>query len=177
MSKIALFLLLLLIALSQFGAFAQQNSKSVAAQSAVTVDPVKIKLERRKISLVDGKEVVQTAEIVKPGEVLEETATYTNRSKSMVRSLEATLPIPVNTELVEGSVKPDKAKASIDGKTFSNMPLTRRIRLANGVISEQKIPVSEYRYLRWYPGELASGKSVAFSARFKVSDEPHLQAK
>ena len=113
---------------------------------------------------------MQSAAIAKPDDVLEEVATYTNTSKSALKSVEATLPIPPNTELVMASVKPTSAKASIDGKSFSKLPLTRKVRQANGVEVEQPVPLSEYRYLRWYPGELQPGKPLSFSARFKVAN-------
>ena len=139
------------------------------AQKAVA-DPLQIVLVRAKVVVENGREVMQSAAIAKPDDVLEDVATYTNTSKSALKSVEATLPIPPNTELVMASVKPTSAKASIDGKSFSKLPLTRKVRQANGVEVEQPVPLSEYRYLRWYPGELQPGKPLSFSARFKVAN-------
>ena len=137
------------------------------AQTAAT-SPLQIKLVRSKVVLENGVETMQSAAVAQPGEILEEVATYTNTSKSALKSVEATLPIPRNTELVMASVNPTNAKASIDGKNFSNMPLVRKQLQANGVEVEQLVPLSEYRYLRWYPGELKPERPIAFSARFRV---------
>ena len=141
------------------------------AQRAVD-DPLQIKLVRSKVVLERGREVKESATLAKPGDILEEVATYTNRSKAALKNLEATLPIPFNTELVMASVKPGNAKASVDGKEFSALPLVSRVRQPNGVDAEVAVPLSEYRYLRWYPGELLPGKPLSVSARFRVSNSP-----
>lgn len=133
-------------------------------------EPLQISLVRTKIVTENGKEVSQSASTAKPGDVLEETATYKNTSKAALGKVEATLPVPPNTELVMASLKPANAKASVDGKVFSDLPLKRKLRQANGVEVEQAVPLAEYRYLRWFPGSLAAGQSLSFSARFKVSD-------
>lgn len=156
-----------LISLAMPSAMAQKATTGVQAAVA---EPLAIKLVRFKVSFDKGREVMESAEIAKPGEILEEVATYTNTSRLALKSLEATLPVPANTELVMASVKPANAKASIDGKNFSTLPLVRKVRQPNGVEVEVPIPLSEYRYLRWYPGELAPDKPMSFSARFKVAN-------
>lgn len=147
-----------------------QKATSDAARGAA--EPLQITLVRSKVVLENGREVMQSAAVAKPDEILEEVATYTNISRSALKSVEATLPVPANTELIMASVKPSTAKASLDGKSFSKIPLTRKVRQSNGVEVEQPVPLSEYRYLRWYPGELLPGKPAAFSARFKVANSP-----
>ena len=142
----------------------------LASAQKAAADPLQIILVRSKVVIENSREVMQSAAIAKPGDVLEEVATYTNTSKSALKSVEATLPIPPNTELVMASVKPSNAKASIDGKSFSKLPLTRKVRQANGVEIEQPVPLNEYRYLRWYPGELLADQPLSFSARFKVAN-------
>ena len=144
-----------------------QAAKATAAKQAA--DPVEISLERKKITVVAGKEGLVAAETVKPGEMLLETATYVNKSTSAVTKLEATLPIPPNTEFVSGSAQPLGAKASTDGKTFSAMPLKRKVTNAKGVVTETTVPLAEYRFLRWTVGSLAAGKSTVVSAKVKVA--------
>ncbi len=159
------------------GAFALlANAQSAAPKAAVKASPVEAKLVRSKIVMVDGKETLQDAAVAKPGDVLQEVATYTNKSTGTISKLEATLPIPKNTELVAGSVSPNTAMASTDGVNFSAMPLKRKIKGANGVEVEQPVALSAYRALRWYPGDLGAGKSLAFSARFKVADDKPVAA-
>ncbi len=165
--RIATYLMLLASACALTG----HAQTSTQKPSVKTDTPVEIKLERRKVVLVDGKETMQDATIVKPGDVLQEVATYTNNSSATVSKLEATLPVPANTELLAGSFKPNTAFASTDDKNFAAIPLKRKLKAANGVEAEQLVPVAAYRYLRWYPGDLAAGKSLVFSARFKVADD------
>ncbi len=153
------------------GVMSATGLTSATAQK-VANEPLQGKLVRSKVVLEGGREVMQSAADAKPGDILEDVVTYTNLSKAPLKSVEATLPIPASTELVMASIKPANAKASIDGKNFSKIPLTRKVRQANGVELEQPVPASEYRYLRWYPGELAPDKPISFSARFKVENGP-----
>ena len=146
-----------------------------ALKAQANSDPLLVTLVRQKVVTVDGKDVMQSAEVAKPGDVLDEMATYANKSTSPIKSLQATLPVPQNTELVLASIKPNGAKASTDGNEFSSLPLKRKLKQTNGVEVEQLIPIGEYRYLRWYPGDLAPGKSLVFSARFKVAND-HVQS-
>ena len=133
--------------------------------------PLDTRLEQRKVvRAADGKEVLAPAEAVKPGELIEYTASYRNTGKQPLRNLEATLPIPTNTEYVPGSARPGNAKASLDGVSFADIPLKRRV-TREGKQVEEEVPAREYRALRWYPGELAAEKSVAYTARVKVLDE------
>ena len=125
-------------------------------------------LEARKVvRAADGTERFAPAESARPGDVIEYVATYRNTSRAPVRALEATLPIPHNTELVAGSVRPANARASVDAREFADMPLKRRV-VRDGRTVEEPVPLRDYRYLRWYPGELGADKSLAFTARVRV---------
>ena len=161
--------LALTCAVSFDDAFAQKATSDAPRRVA---DPLQITLVRSKVVVENGKEVMQSAAVAQPGDVLEEVATYTNTSAAALKNVEATLPIPANTELVRASVRPATAKASVDGRNFSKIPLTRKVRQPNGVEVEQPVPLSEYRYLRWFPGDLAPAKPVSFSARFVVANSP-----
>jgi uncharacterized repeat protein (TIGR01451 family) len=133
--------------------------------------PIETRLEQRKVvRAADGQESFAPAAAVKPGDVIEYVATYRNTTRSPVRNLEATLPIPANTEFVAGSPAPATAKASVDSRTWGDIPLKRKAVRA-GVQVEEPVPVREYRYLRWFPGELGGEKSVTFTARVRVIDE------
>ena len=140
-------------------------------KARINEEPLVVTLVRRKVVLSDGKEYLQSAEVAKPGDVLDEVATYLNNSAAPIKGLQATLPVPPNTELLLASVKPGGANASLDGNQFASIPLKRKVKQANGVEIEQLVLIGEYRYLRWYPGELAPGKSLVFSARFKVAND------
>lgn len=152
---------------------AQPAIKAVEKQATPVAEPVQAKLVRRKVVLVGAKETFQDAATAKPGETLEETVTYTNKSKKVLTAFVATLPIPLNTELVPNSTRPVSAAvlASTDGTNFRALPLKRKVKQANGVELEQPVPLSEYRFLRWNTSELPAGKSLVYSARFKVADD------
>lgn len=177
MKKISFYVVSLAVAalLPMGGAYAQLAPAKSAVEKLATsskADPLKSELKRSKIVLVAGNETTAPADSAKPGDILEEVATYTNQSKGTLKQMVPTLPIPLNTELVMASVKPSNALASIDGVNFSAVPLKRKVKQANGVELETPVPLSEYRYLRWAPVDIAAEKSLVFSARFKVSDGP-----
>ncbi|HEY2952420.1 MAG TPA: hypothetical protein VGK40_07555 [Verrucomicrobiae bacterium] len=131
---------------------------------------VAISLVAQKVSIAaDGKEVLRVADRAMPGEVIQYDARYKNGGKEKVRSLEPTLPIPPGLEYLPDSAKPAPAKASLDGKKFAPVPLTRPVRMPDGQVVEQAVPFSEYRALRWNVGDLPAGESVTVSARARLS--------
>lgn len=133
--------------------------------------PIETRLEARKVVVgADGKEGFAPAEAARPGDLIEYVATYRNTSKQPVRDLEATLPIPHNTEFVAGTARPATARAAVDLRAFGDLPLKRKVR-RNGQEVEEQVPLRDYRYLRWFPGELAGGAAVSFTARVRVIDD------
>ncbi len=116
----------------------------------------------------DGKEMLQSADQAKPGDILQYTATYTNKTNKSWRDLEATIPIPTYTEYVPASSRPAGAKASLDGQSFQSIPLRRRVKQADGKEITQLIPYGEYRAVRWFVGKLAENQELKFSTRVKV---------
>jgi uncharacterized repeat protein (TIGR01451 family) len=130
--------------------------------------PVETLLEARKVThAADGKETLAAARTVKPGDVIEYVVTYRNNGAEPVSGLEATLPIPPQTEFIPGSPRPAAAKASLDARAFGEIPL-KRTAVREGRQVVEAVPYREYRYLRWYPGDLGAGKSLVFRARVKV---------
>ena len=150
-------------------------SLSVSAQSAApTAKPeVESTLTAKRVEIdVDKKEKLIDAKTVKPGEVIEYHVTYTNKGKTPVANLLATLPIPENTDFQRNTANPAGAKASTRNGGFQAMPLKKKVKLPSGKEEEIEIPLSEYRALQWSLGELAAGKSVVVVARVRVSDAP-----
>ncbi len=141
---------------------AQQAPKQAA-------QPIEIRLERKKVVVIDGKEALVSAASAKPGDLIEETATYTNRSKKTFK-VEATLPVPQFTEFVAGTASPSGARASADGAAYGAMPLKRQQKSANGVVVEQLVPVGDYKSLRWSAIDLAPEKQFVASARFRLRE-------
>lgn len=128
---------------------------------------VSVVLTAQRVAVVDGKEVLSPAEQASPGDVIEYRAEYRNGGAAVVKQLAATLPVPSGMEYLPKTGAPQLA--SLDGKTFSSVPLKRRVRLADGREVLRDVPASEYRWLRWTIGTLAPQQSRAVTARVRVA--------
>lgn len=158
-SKILYKFSILAIALSVVSAHA------APAVTAAKKESVQVKLEQFKVTIDNGKEMLATANQVRPGEVIEYRATYKNISTGAVKNLIATLPIPKGLEYQIKTANPlATAEASIDNVTFATLPLM-------DADKKQPIPTNKYRALRWKLQELGADKSIVVSARMKVSQE------
>lgn len=140
----------------------------VYALTFAAVAEVGVNLSATKILVRNGKEAREKAERVKPGEVLEYVAVYENKDKAAVRGVMATLPIPSGTEYVPASENPKDFEISTDGKEFGKYPLMRKTKDARGQEVMTRVPVKEYRFLRWALGDLAPGAKKSVKARVKV---------
>ncbi len=156
------------VAAALFAAFMVFASSSVDAAAAE--DAVQILLTQKKvIKDKDGKEQKIDADNVLPGDIVEYRAVYRNNSKGRVSGLLADLPIPEGLAFIEGSATPSaglKAAAvkSPSAASFSALPLMGKD--AEGKVV--RLPLSDYRVLRWTVGTLAPGAQVVVSARAKV---------
>jgi uncharacterized repeat protein (TIGR01451 family) len=130
----------------------------VLAQLAAAQTPaVTSTLQAHKVENVGGKVVVSSADVGKPGDLVEYAGTYRNAGAKPVEKLIATLPVPAGTSYVSGSAEPGRAEASVDGVRYAPMPLKRIVRAADGTTREEPVPVSEYRFVRWEIGALNAG--------------------
>ncbi|ESK37316.1 hypothetical protein P256_02371 [Acinetobacter nectaris CIP 110549] len=139
---------------------------NASAETKVAKDPVSVDLKTYLISV--GKDGNQTAKLVsnvKPNDVIEYRATYTNNTLGEIKNLSATLPIPTETQFL-GKSKPENAKATTDGINFSPMPLKKKE--GNQLVD---IPLQDYRALRWTIAVLPAGKSITVSAQIQVRSE------
>lgn len=139
--------------------------------------PLHVVLKFAHVTLDDqGHEHLLDADGVKPGDVLEYSATYTNTSKKAIRALVATLPVPSELEYLAHSAKasaglPAAEAATEDGR-FGSEPLMRM----SAVGKKESVPYRAYRRLHWKVGSLSSGASVTVSARMRLvaDNEPSL---
>jgi uncharacterized repeat protein (TIGR01451 family) len=140
---------------------------------AADAGPVTVELTARRISTApSGEEVFLPGNAARPGDVVEYVAVYRNTGRTGIRNVEATLPVPAGMEYVPtGAVRPPAA-ASLDGRTYRPVPLTRVVTLPDGRKETRTVPYAEYRYLRWTIGELAGGGSTALRARARVTPVP-----
>ena len=131
---------------------------------------LRISLTAQRVAIdARGRETFRPAAEATPGETVEYRAAYRNPGAASVREVQATLPIPEGTEYVARTARPAPALASLDGRTFEPLPLTRRVRLANGQEQVREIPAAEYRYLRWTLGSIEAGRAETVRARVRVS--------
>jgi uncharacterized repeat protein (TIGR01451 family) len=149
----------------------------VAAQSAATAAPtnqaskppqtVAVELGQFKVvTSADGKEQLVDASSVKPGDVLEYRATYTNHTGREVGGLVADLPIPEGLEYLPRSARPGatQVQAAVKDGLYAPEPLMRR----TPDNKSEPVPYADYRALRWTLGRLPAGGVTAVSARAKV---------
>jgi uncharacterized repeat protein (TIGR01451 family) len=142
----------------------------LVALTATAHATVQVRLTAHRIMKdAKGAETFQVAEQIKPGETVEYRAVYHNEGEAGVEKLIATLPIPAGTEFVAGTASPAGALASLDGKTYSAMPLKRKVRLSDGREVERDVPAAEYRFLRWTLGSLGSRKESTVRTRVRVT--------
>ena len=119
----------------------------------------------------DGAEILVAAHEIYPGDVFEYRVVYRNTDVKPAMNVVATLPVPpVGLEYVPDSGSPKATQASVDGKTFAPVPLTRVVTLPDGREETRAVPLSEYRFLRWSLGDLDPGVSHNVSARLRLVD-------
>ncbi len=133
---------------------------------------VTVTLAAQRVSVTHGKETFSPAAQVKPGDLVEYRATYTNAGDQPARQLLATLPVPAGMEFIGRTAAPAKLEASLDGRTFAAVPLTRRVLQADGREIVRPVPAAEYRWLRWTLGTLGSKAARTVSARMRVQSVP-----
>ena len=139
-----------------------------AAAPAFADGAVQVQLTANRVTRSQGRDVLAPAEQAQPGDLLEYRATYKNAGTTEARGLMATLPIPRGTRYVTGSALPRRVEASLDGRTFAPIPLTRKVRLADGRTVTREVPASEYVALRWPLGVLPASQSREVAARVRI---------
>ena len=141
-----------------------------AAAIPTQADDLAINLVAHRVEQkADGSESLQPATRAKPGDTIEYIAQYKNQSPGPISNLQPTLPIPLGMEYISASARPAPVAASLDGKSFSAIPIKRKIKLGDGKFQEQEVPASEYRALKWSVKELSAGKVAILSARVRLT--------
>ncbi len=133
---------------------------------------VSVALNAQRVTVNNGKETLSSAAQVKPGEIVEYRATYTNSGDQAARQMMATLPVPAGMEFVGRTATPSKLEASLDGRTWASVPLTRQVKQADGRVVTKEVPAAEYRFLRWPLGTLNAKSARTVSARMRVQSVP-----
>lgn len=130
---------------------------------------VQVNLVAKRVTVDQGKEVLVLADKAKPGDVIQYEALYRNTGATPVRQVGAVVPIPTGLALIESTTSPEAVEASLDGKTFRSIPLTRPVPNEAGVMEDQPVPLAKYRALRWNLPEVPAGGSVTVTLRARVT--------
>ncbi|SCX73165.1 DUF11 domain-containing protein [Variovorax sp. EL159] len=143
-----------------------QSTAAEAAQKAQAKAVAVVLTQHKVVKDAQGKEQLLDAASVKPGDVVEYQATYTNHTGKPVTGLVADLPIPEGLAYLPRSAKPGATlvQAATKDAVFGPEPLMRK---AAGNKSEP-VPYADYRALRWSLGQLPANGSTAVSARARV---------
>lgn len=146
------------------GAHAQSHAPAAASAPA---SPITVRLTQMKVLVDHGKETLAPADQVKPGDIVEYRAVYTNAGSKPVSQLVATLPLPAGLEYTPRSAKPaaPAAEAAAKDGRYAPEPLKRAVA---GQREPQLVPYDEYRSLRWKLGRLDAGAHAEVSARARV---------
>ena len=118
----------------------------------------------------EGKEVLQPATEVEPGQIVEYALRYENKGSKALKDIIVTGPVPSATAYIGKSAHTEakaELRVSIDGgKTFESEPVKRIVTNADGKKVEKIIPASEYTHVRWIMQEpLNSGVVQNFAYR------------
>jgi uncharacterized repeat protein (TIGR01451 family) len=138
--------------------------------SAKPEDDLAIAMTQSRVVMKEGKEVTEPVEAAKPGDVIEYVAEYSNKGTKPLGAVMAIIPIPLGTEYLPDTAKPNAAFASLQGDKYEAVPLKRKVKQADGKEVEQLVPYSEYRFVRWSVGDMPAGKSQKYSLRVKLEN-------
>lgn len=144
---------------------ARAASQTGAGNDPVTAEMVAVKvLEDER-----GREVYVAADEAKPGDLIEYRVTYQNRGKSLIRQLQATMPLPAGVDYQPKTAWPRGVMARTETDVFDAVPLRKVVAKADGSREVVTVPADEYRALRWTIPELRAGATVQVKARARVS--------
>ena len=140
---------------------------------AADTNAVDVRLQAFQVVAQDkGGEKLVPATEAHPGDTIEYQVTYQNNGKTAAKAVAATLPVPEGTMVyLDGSAAPKAVQASLDGKQFSPLPLTREV-MRNGRRTVEPVPPAEYRFLRWELGDLPPGKAATVTSRMRIGAPP-----
>ena len=129
---------------------------------ANAADALSVNLQAKQLITQDGKLILKAVTRANRGDVIQYQATYRNNIQKPMTDVALTLPVPANMVYI-GASSPAPSQASLDGKTFENLPIMRKV---NGKLVE--VPASQYRAVRWVVKTLAPQQSTTVTMNAKV---------
>jgi hypothetical protein len=114
----------------------------------------------------DGlQETLRPLKDLRPGDTIEYQATYLNPTAQTARAVMLTVPVPTGgLQYIAQQKSPLATSASIDGRSFAALPLTR-VETVAGKPVVKPVPLADYRSLRWNLGDVPAGASRVVKAR------------
>jgi len=152
-------LLLSIAFLTPTSALSQENSQ---------IRDIDVKIKATLIKVINGKETMEPAVDVKPGDTIEYQAIYVNKSGHRINQIQAILPIPNGTEYVPKTAHPAYAEARVENGEFKSIPLKTEVRGGDGLTHTITVPEKNYRELRWRIDHIDPSKNNVVSMRVKV---------
>ncbi|MBO1531932.1 hypothetical protein J3492_12030 [Psychrobacter sp. F1192] len=133
------------------------NSSAQAINTKITASLISVDANGQELLVpVTDKTRLQS------GNILEYQGFFTNTNPDRVRKMTVTLTIPEQVELLR-TVAPDFPYGSVDGNTFSRMPL--RTRVDNQL---QEVGLEHYKAVRWDVEGVGLNDTVVVKYRAKV---------
>ena len=141
---------------------------------AADTQAIAVRLQAFQVLAQDtGGETLVHALEARPGDTIEYQVTYRNHGKTAATAVAATLPVPEGAMIyLDGSAAPKTVLASLDGKQFAPLPLTREV-VRNGRRSIEPVPPAEYRFLRWELGDLPPARLPPSPRACVSAHRPH----
>jgi uncharacterized repeat protein (TIGR01451 family) len=144
------------------------GANTVAAEAPAAHTPLASELALSRIVVgADGKEALQPAAKVQPGDTVHYSVVYRNQGKTALANVVASLPVPQGMQIVPPQA--DELLASVDGKTFARLPLMHKVQQADGRWQEVPVPLADIRYVRWPARSLAAGEQFNANLRVRVT--------
>ncbi|WP_342618129.1 hypothetical protein [Rhodoferax sp. GW822-FHT02A01] len=150
---------------------AQAITEAPAAKvgKAAEKPQVAVRLEQFKVQRNEkGEEQFQSADFVKPGDVIEYRLTYHNKGQTAAKDLSINLPVPDGAVYMARSASPQGVQAATKDGRFDAEPLKRVVVAADGKSKVEPVPYGEYRAIRWKVAELPAGKEATAKARIQI---------
>ena len=149
---------------------------TAAVSAAVAEGPLEGRLSAfRVVADANGQPALEQADAAAPGDLIEYHLNYANRSTDALGGLIINGPIPQGTAYVGQSARADidhVLEVSIDGgSSWSTEPVMRQVRNADGSVSREQVPASEYTQIRWRLNDaLQPREDLALRYRVSVSE-------
>jgi len=149
-------------------------SPAPATAAAAPASPLVSELKAQLVvpATETAPETLVAVEKVTPGQVVEYTLTYTNRSAGALRTVGIDGPVPAEVIFVADSNRQPAGQPvlySIDGgTTFSAPPVKYKKTQPDGTVIDAVATPEMYNRLRWIVPEFPSGQTLVFAYRVRV---------